>query len=96
MFRRKPSEVNDIVLKLLRSQGLETPLLQRRLVSAWDAIASPAILRQTGERFIRNQTLMVKINNPALRADLNMERSRLRDRLNAAVGSQVITEIRFY
>lgn len=96
MFRRKPSEVNDIVRLLLRQQGLETPLLQHRLLAAWDEVVGPAVSRYTGERFIRNQTLLVKITNPALRADLSMVRSRLRDKLNAAVGAQVIAELRLY
>ena len=52
--------------------------------------------KYTGEKFIRNQTLYVKILNPALRADLSMGRSLLVRRLNEKVGAQVIVDIRFY
>ena len=38
----------------------------------------------------------VKIDNPALRQDLSMMRSQLVRRLNAEVGSQVITDVRVY
>jgi hypothetical protein len=38
----------------------------------------------------------VKINNPALRQDLNMMRSQLVKRLNEAVKSMVIAEVRIY
>ncbi|MGM9713109.1 MAG: DUF721 domain-containing protein [Prevotella sp.] len=96
MFRRKEKIANDIVLEVLRQQGLETPLLQRRLLAAWDSVVPPIVARYTGQKFIKNQTLMVKITNPALRADISMIRSELRDKLNAAVGSQVIAEVRIF
>ncbi len=96
MFRRKVKPVNDIVLELLRTQGLETPLLQKRLMDAWDTVVGPTIAAYTGQKFIKNQTLMVKITNPSLRADLNMMRTELKDKLNAAVNAQVIAEVRLF
>ena len=39
---------------------------------------------------------MVKIDHPALKADLNMMRTSLKDRLNIAVGAQVIADVRIY
>ena len=96
MFRRKEKIANDIVLEVLRQQGLETPLLQRRLLSAWDDVVPPIVAIYTGQKFIRNQTLMVKITNPALRADIGMMRTELKNKLNTAVGSQVIAEVKFF
>ena len=80
----------------LRHEGLETPLMQRRLVDAWDTVMGPAIARYTGEKFIKNQTLFVKILNPALRQDLSMMRTRIVQKLNQAVGTQVIADVRLY
>lgn len=94
MFRRKAKNVNDIVLEILRSQGLETPLMQRRLIEAWDEVVGQTIAQYTGEKYIKNQTLFVKINNPALRADLNMMRSELKAKLNSAINAQVIADVR--
>ena len=56
----------------------------------------PGVVAYTGEKFIKNQTLMVKIKNPALRQDLSMVKQRLITRLNAEVGSMIITDIKFY
>ncbi len=80
----------------LRREGLETPLLQKRAVDAWDTLMGPSITRYTGEKFIKNQTLFVKILNPALRQDLTMMRSRIVKRINESVGSQVIVDVRIY
>lgn len=96
MRKRKERIASDIVMQVLRLQGLETPLLQRRLINAWDDVVGGTVARYTREKFIKNQTLMVKIDHPALKADLNMMRTSLKDRLNIAVGAQVIADVRIY
>lgn len=54
------------------------------------------VARYTGEKFIKNQTLFVKILSPALRQDLTMMRTQLVKRINEAVGSMVIADVRIY
>lgn len=95
MFRRETTQIGEIILKNLREQGLETPLLQKRLMDAWPTVMGNAIAGYTDGLFIRNQTLYVHLTNPALRADLSMQRKVIVGRLNAHVGSQVIADIRF-
>ena len=95
MFRRDVQIIKDLILRNLRQQGLETPLLQKRLVEAWPIVAGEAIARYTLNTYILNQTLYVKLSAPALRADLSMRRSEYVKRLNEHVGSQVIADIKF-
>ncbi len=96
MFKREVKQADDLVLQFLRISGLETPLLQRRLINAWEEVAGPTVARYTVDKHIYNQTLMVKISNPALRADLSMMRSQLVNSLNTKVGSHVIADVKFY
>jgi len=95
MFKRDVQQVKNLVLKVLHEQGLETPLHQKRLVEAWPEVVGPVIARYTLNVYIYNQTLYVRLSNPALRADLSMRRSELTTKLNAVVGEQVITDVRF-
>ena len=96
MFKREVQPLDDVLQKLLRQEGLETPLMQKRLIDAWGEVAGSVVEKYTGDKFIKNQTLFVKILNPALRADLSMMKQRLVDKLNAKVGSRQIIDIRFY
>ena len=96
MFKRKALPLDQIVQQFLRESGLETPLQQKRLIASWEKVAGNAVARYTQEKFIRNQTLFIKISNPALRADLSMMREELVNRLNQEIGSRLITDIRFY
>lgn len=95
MFKRDVQSIRDLVMRNLRLQGLETPLLQKRLVESWPAVAGPAIARYTLNAYIMNQTLYVRLSSPALRADLSMRRSYFVQLLNSRVGSQVIVDIHF-
>ncbi len=82
-------------MRNLRVQGLETPLLQKRLIDSWPEVAGEAIARYTTEVSIYNQTLYVRLKVPALRADLSMRRQEFVQRLNAHVGAQIIADVRF-
>ncbi len=96
MFKRSVLPLDEIVNQLLRQEGLETPLNERRLIDAWETVAGATIARYTTEKFIRNQVLFVNILNPALRSELSMMKTQLVDRLNAVIGARVITDIRIY
>ena len=96
MFRKKPQDISQLVCQYLREEGLEVPLNEKRLINSWADIVGPVIDGNCGDKFIRNQTLFVKVNNPALRNDLSMMRARLVQRLNESVGSMVIADVKFY
>ena len=96
MFRREVQPFGNILKKCLRDNGLETPMLQTRLIDSWEELVGQAVARYTGEKFIRNQTLFVRINSPALRAELGMMKTNLISRLNQHVKAQIITDIRFF
>ena len=71
MFRRKVQPLDAVLNSFLRQEGLETPLLQKRLVDAWDTVAGQTVARYTKVRHIRNQPLILTITNPTFRADLS-------------------------
>ena len=96
MFKRDIHDVSELVNAFLRQNGLETPLLQRRLIDSWGKVAGKVIERYTEEKYIRNQVLYIKLSRPALRSDLSMMRTVLVNRLNQEVGAKIIIDIRFY
>lgn len=96
MFRRNVQDIRSVLNAFLRQKGLETPLLQKRLIDSWGDVAGRSVARYTSEIFIKNQTLFVKISSPALRSDLSMRRTELVKRLNDAVGTMIIAEIKIY
>lgn len=96
MFRRQVKGISEVLNAFMRQNGLEGPLLQKRTIDAWESVAGQMVARYTGDKYIRNQTLFVKITNPALRQDLFMMRGNLLAKLRETVGSEVVTDIRFF
>ena len=95
MFKRNVQSIGDLIMRNLRSQGLETPLLQKRLIESWPEVAGAAIARYTTGVSLYNQTLYVRLSIPALRTDLSMRRQEFVQKLNNHVGAQIIADIRF-
>ena len=95
MFKQYPQNITDITQQFLRENSLETPLLERRLIASWTEIV-PIAADYTDKVDIRNQTLWVKLSSPALRNDLQMQRTEIARQLNAKVGAFIIKDIRFY
>lgn len=94
MFSKHPQQIENLLRSVIRQNGLETPLLQRRLLNSWDEVVGAAVASYTIDKTIRNQTLWVKINSPAVRSELSMIKAELVRKLNNRVGGQVICDIR--
>ena len=96
MFKRDVKALGDVLRQFIRNEGLETPLLQKRVVDAWAKVTGRVVAQYTAEKFIKTQVLFVKITNPALRQDLSMMRSQLVRRLNESAGGSIISDVRIY
>lgn len=96
MRRQREKDITTLMNEFLRSQGLETPLLEYRIKEAWPEVAGEAIMHYTGELSVKNGVLNVQIKSAPLRQNLSMSQSILTKKLNEMVGAQVINSIRFY
>lgn len=95
MIKNKPKQLGDLLMQFLRAEGLETPLLEHRIINAWPAVMGDTISRYTSELYIKNSILWVKIKSPALKQNLLMMHGDITRKLNAYVQSQVITDVHF-
>lgn len=95
MRKSKSEQLGDIVNQILRANGLETPLNQYRVVEAWKATIGKSFEKYTENIFIKNQSLYVKLNSPALKNELSMYSRKMAEQLNKEVNAQVIVNIIF-
>ena len=95
MKRDNTEQVGDVIRRLLRQEGLETPLNEYRLVDAWKDVVGETISRYTTNLYIKNQVLYVHLSSSVLRQELMMSRQLLVRNLQAQVGSLVIVNIIF-
>jgi hypothetical protein len=96
MRKSNTEPIGKVIQQFLREEGLETPYNQFKLMKALEDVLGHGISRYIGNTFIKNQTLNVELKSSVLRQELNMSRTKIVQQLNAVVGTQVITDIRFY
>ncbi|MBO7067532.1 MAG: DUF721 domain-containing protein [Bacteroidaceae bacterium] len=95
MIKNKPRQIGDILMQFLRNEGLETPLLEHRIVQAWPAVMGNSISKYTSEVYVKNSVLWVKLKSPALKQNLMMMHGDITRKLNAYVQSHVIADVHF-
>ena len=95
MIKNKPKQLGDLLMQYLRSEGLETPLLEYRIINAWTSVMGDGVGKYTSEIYIKNSVLWVKLKSPALKQNLVMMHTEIARKLNAYVQSQVITDVHF-
>ena len=95
MIKNKPKQLGDLLMQFLRSEGLETPLLEYRIVNAWSDVMGEGVSKYTADIYVRNSILWVKLKSPALKQNLMMMHSEIARKLNAYVQHQVITDVHF-
>lgn len=95
MKRGETKSIAELVMAMLREEGLETPLNEHRLINAWGEVLGGAVNSYTKELRIYNQVLYVTLTSSVLRQELFMCRKELVRKLNEHVRAVVITDIVF-
>ena len=96
MIYTKVTSMRDVLLAFLRSEGLETPLLEYRITQAWPEVMGETISRYTRQVFVRDGKLQVQLTSAPLRQNLMMEHKRIAKKLNDHVGSYVVSDVCFF
>lgn len=93
MKYRNTESLGQALSQYLWEEGLETPLNEHRLISAWPMVVGEQIAKHTKKLNIYNQTLYVQIDSPVIRQEVMMQRSDFVEQLNKVVGTLLITNI---
>jgi len=93
MQRSKTQVLGEVISQILKEQNLQQPLLERRVVAAWETVLGKTVMQYTSDIWVQNRSLFVRITSAALRHELFLTRLQIRDKLNACAGAEVIKEI---
>lgn len=96
MQKRDSQALGDILVEVLRQNGLEQKLLETRLLELWPEVLGPTIARYTSDLNIHDGLLFVRVRSAALKQELFNGRFQLVEKLNQAAGGQVIKDIRLF
>lgn len=95
MRKRNTELLKDVIQQVLKTNHLEKPLNEKRLIDAWPKVLGENIMQYTTELVIKRRVLYVQLSSSVLRHDLFISREEIKNSLNRVVGEEVITEIIF-
>ena len=90
----KARAIGELLADFIHGSELEQPLLERKVLTLWPELLGPTIAQMAGEIQVKNGVLLVHIRSAALKAQLFEVRYELVRKLNAAVGANVLKDIR--
>ncbi len=87
--------LKEAIEQLIRAYGFNDKLLETTLIDSWETVVGSVYAAHTERLSVKAKVLYAKIDAPALRQELAMQRSELVKKLNNKVGKKVIEEIVF-
>jgi predicted nucleic acid-binding Zn ribbon protein len=93
--KSQPKAIGAAIQELAKHLGLEKTLGEYEVVTSWQDIVGEQIARVTKAQRIENGVLFVSVETAPWRAELSMKRMEIMQKINAAVGKNVVKEIRF-
>ncbi len=87
--------VSGVVARLVRQLGLENSVLGWRAVDEWPTVVGPRIARHSRAVAFRDGTLHVEVEGSAWMQELGYLKRELARRINHALGSDLVREVRF-
>ncbi len=95
MKAKNAQTIGEVMAEYLNPARLDDFANERRVEAMWSEVVGPYVTKLTTKRYVKSRVLHVQITSAPLRNDLMINRSKLVERLNEAVGVNVIDDIVF-
>ena len=95
MKRTEARNIGEIINDLLRQENLDVALDEHRASALWPQIVGDGINRYTIRRYVNNGVMSVHLSSVSLANELMLNRAGIIQRINEALGREIIHEIIF-
>ena len=95
MKRTDAKNIGQIIEDLLKKENLDVALDEHRASAMWPEIVGDGINRYTIPRDVKDGVMTVHLSSASLANELMLNRATLIQRINEALGREIIREIIF-
>ena len=95
MKRTEARNIGQIINDLLKQENLDVALDEHRASALWPKIVGDGINRYTIRRYVKDGVMTVHLSSASLKAELMLNRAAIIERINQALGRDIIHEIVF-
>ena len=93
MARNNEMSLGDAIKRFLDTYELRQGFNEAQIELTWAKIMGEVIDKYTGEIYIRNKKLFVRINSAVVRQELTYARTKIREKINEELGGNYIEEV---
>lgn len=93
MKRKEPLRLDEVIRRMIEQTGMRPELERRTAVTMWPRIVGDSIAAYTSRIYVQDRVLHVFLSSAPLKEELGYARANLTDRINQAVGADVIDQI---
>jgi len=87
--------ISSVLKKISQDYGLEQQINEQRLMTEWASLVGDPIGRISKPERIFEGTLYLRLSNSVWRTELLFQKNAMLQRVNGALGGQVIKDIKF-
>jgi len=95
MNKRAPQELGNSLTMLLKRMGIERKVKEYQAFTEWPEIVGEKISKVTKPEKIAEDVLFVKVKNSAWRNELIFMKTEILKKIDQAIGSGIIKDIKF-
>jgi len=93
MKKQNEYQLKDLLNIFANNAKYEKQLTEIKLLEIWNEQMGKTIAKHTISLNLYNNTLYIKVDSSILRNELHMNKQTIKDKLNAQLGKERITEI---
>lgn len=86
-------KLGDVILELLEKYQLKNKLFEQHIFNAWEKIVGKTIHKHTTGLNVIDKKLIISLNSAALREELMLGKTKIRDLINQELGVEFIEEV---
>ena len=95
MERKEAESLADVLRQAIEENQSAFRFDEMEAINAWPRVIGQDMAKKTMRPYIKNGRMTIRVPSPPLRQELNMMRSAIAKAINAEVGKEVVTDLRF-
>ena len=89
----EPQSIAKVLDEIVNSEALKTGITNTRIKDLWFELLGSHMTNYTDKVLLKGNTVIVSLNNAALREELSYGKEKIRKMMNEELGSEVLKKI---
>lgn len=89
----EPQSIGKVLDQIVNSEALKTGITNTRIKDLWFELMGSNMTNYTDKVLLKGNTIIISLNNAALREELTYGKEKIRKMMNEELGSEVLKKI---